>query len=230
MGDAQTFTCSLLAVLLAYAFGSIPWGALIAKFHGLDIRRYGSGNIGATNVRRLLGRDWGILCFVLDFLKGLVPVGVAFWLERRYAVEPGLLPVFAAGAAVAGHVWPFTLEFKGGKGVATAIGALIALAPWSVAVGLLGWLAVFRLARYVSLASVCAAVLVPVSALVERMVRGDTPGAPVVVLLVVLAALIVFRHRSNLSRLRQGTEYRFEPRVRSRAAKRDEQDEDSGTQ
>ena len=195
--------------LLSYAAGSISWGFLIGKFNGLDLRRHGSGNLGATNVRRVLGRDWGILCFVLDVLKGLIPVLVGLSITRSSEGLETLIPVIAAGAAVAGHIWPFTLRFKGGKGVATSIGVLLALAPWCVVASTLTWYIVFVSFRYVSLASLCAAIMLPLSALALKLLPWTTVSLPVVTLLVVLALVIVIKHRSNIARLRQGTEYRF---------------------
>jgi len=210
MANLPNSTVVAIAVGAAYAVGSIPWGLLIGKFNGIDLRKYGSGNIGATNVTRTLGKDWGILCFTLDFLKGLAPVLLAAKLAQdRTGLGASLLPVLAAAGAFAGHVWPFTLKFKGGKGVATTIGALLALAPVSLVVGILAWAAIYYSSGYVSLASMLAAMTLPVAGLIERSVRGNAPPTPVLVLLAVLAALIVYRHRSNIQRLRQGTEHCF---------------------
>ncbi len=217
MFSIAIFFKGLFAVLLAYGVGSIPWGFLIGKFNGMDIRRYGSRNIGATNVRRVLGRDWGIMCFVLDFLKGLLPVLFACWLDGGDSTSHGYIPILAAAATVAGHIWPFTLKFKGGKGVATTIGALLALAPWPILITLLTWCAVFYLSRYVSLASLSAALMLPCSAVVIRLFRGTLPSWPTIVLLAALAALIIVRHRSNLIRLWQKTEYRFQPKKKTQS-------------
>lgn len=200
---------------LSYLVGSIPWGFLIGKFNGLDIRYHGSGNIGATNVRRVLGRDWGGLCFAADLLKGLLPV-ICFGLllSARTSLSPEYGKLLAAAGAVAGHVWPFWLGFKGGKGVATSIGALLAVSWVAVVIALITWLVVFYSVRYVSLASLAAAVMLPVGFALLRVVRGETPWGPTLVLLLVLAALIIVRHRSNLKRLLQGTEHRFERKKR----------------
>ncbi|OGV83629.1 MAG: acyl-phosphate glycerol 3-phosphate acyltransferase [Lentisphaerae bacterium RIFOXYB12_FULL_65_16] len=208
------------AVLLGgYLLGSIPWALIIGWLNRIDIRQHGSGNIGATNVRRVLGKKWGILCFVLDCAKGLAPVVAAVVLvHRRPEVWPGWLPAAMAGAAVAGHVWPVWLRFKGGKGVATTIGALAALAPIAVLVAVLGWLAVFYSTRYVSLASVVAAVLFPVSAGVQRAVTGGSPNTATLALLVLLATTIVVRHRTNIRKLLDGTEHKFEKKNTDAAA------------
>jgi len=210
----MTFATALWVVILSYLIGSIPWGLLIGKFNGLDIRRHGSGNIGATNVRRVLGRDWGYACFALDFLKGLAAVQLSLSLANGSSgtLVAELAGLFAAGAVVAGHVFPAWLRFKGGKGVATSIGALVAIAFWPVICCLLAWVVMFYLSRYVSVASLAAAVTLPVAHLVLK--RGDAFG-PTLVLLLALAALIVFCHRSNIRRLIQGTEHRFGQKERS---------------
>jgi len=223
MNGATKFFWVLVVLGGGYALGSIPWGLLIGRCRGLDIRQHGSGNIGATNVRRVLGRDWGILCFVLDFLKGLLPVVVALALVQRLGAGMEYLPIFAAGAAVAGHVWPCTLGFRGGKGVATTIGALIVLAPVAVVVALISWCLAFLITRYVSIASLSAAVMLPVSGLAEYVIRGGArPPRTVLLLLVALAVVIIVRHRGNLARLRQGSEHRFARRPK-RTDRRPEQ-------
>ena len=191
---------ALVVAALAYLIGSVPCGFLLGKANGVDIRKVGSGNIGATNVTRMLGRDWGAACFVLDFLKGLLPVVL---LPRLFA-DGALLPVLAGAGTVVGHMFPLYLKFKGGKGVSTSVGVLLALAFWSVVVGVIIWVVVFYSTRYVSLASLAAALSMPVVALVLPGESGWTR-----LLLVVLAVLIVVRHRTNIVRLYQGTEHRF---------------------
>lgn len=203
----------ILVVGVGYFFGSIPWGLLIGKFNGLDIRKHGSGNIGATNVRRVLGRDWGMACFALDFLKGLVPVLIATSIGTQTAIGPELGRLLAAAAAVIGHIFPFWLRFRGGKGVATTIGALIAVAPWPVIVSLLTWLGMFRLSRYVSIASLSAALMLPLSYLALRATKGMCVFTPTLVLLIILAVLIIVRHQGNIRRLRDGTEHRFDRKI-----------------
>lgn len=219
----------LFPIALGYLCGSTPWGFLIAKFNGLDIRKHGSGNIGATNVRRVLGKDWGILCFVLDFLKGLVPVLVCGWICAGEPVGAEWAKILAAGATVGGHVYPVWLQFRGGKGVATTIGALIAVVPLSVVAALLTWLALFHLSRYVSLASLAAAVMLPISHL---LLAAATDRFRVrtgsLLLLGALALLIIWRHRGNLSRLAQGTEYRFERKRKHKP--KDSNGENSGSE
>jgi glycerol-3-phosphate acyltransferase PlsY len=160
-----------------------------------------------------------VLCFALDCAKGLVPVAGAVVLAHwRPAVWPAWLPAAVAGATVAGHVWPVWLRFRGGKGVATTIGALAPVAPIAMVVAVLGWLAVFYSTRYVSLASVVAALLFPISAAVQRAVTGAGPDAATLALLVLLATTIVVRHRTNIRKLLDGTEHRFERASRTDTA------------
>ena len=196
------------ALAVGYGCGSVPFALLVGKFNGIDIRKYGSGNVGATNVRRVLGRGWGRFCFFMDVAKGLVPVLAVSLLTPLSAGS--ILAVLAAAAAVAGHIFPFWLRFRGGKGVATTIGALLILAPLPVLIALLGWVAVYYGSRYVSLASLTAAAALPVSAHALQLGSEISYDRSVLVLLWLLALLIVVRHRSNIARLLQGTEHRFE--------------------
>jgi glycerol-3-phosphate acyltransferase PlsY len=195
----------ILVLALSYLVGSIPFALLIGKFNGIDIRRHGSGNTGATNVRRVLGKQWGILCFVLDFAKGLIPV----LLVKNMANGGDLLPMLAAVGAIAGHVWPLYLRFKGGKGVATSLGALLALAPWAVVVAGIAWVVSFYLTRYVSVASLVAALMLPVSAGALNLMRPATVSTPILILLTLIGLLIIVRHKTNVIRLYKGEENRF---------------------
>jgi len=189
----------ILFVLCSYLVGSIPTGLLLAKaFGGIDIRTQGSGNIGATNVYRTLGRRVGILTLVGDCLKGLLPVLAAKWL--------GLpdLGVAAVGlAAFLGHIFPVFLRFRGGKGVATALGVFLATSPLAVLAALGVFIAVLISWRYVSLASITAAAAMPaLAALIDRK--------PIIVAMsLIIAAIVIAKHHQNISRLRNGTESRF---------------------
>src|SRR5271156_180934 len=140
-----------VTLLIAYLVGAIPFGYLVARWRGVDILHQGSGNIGATNVGRVLGRRFGILVFVLDFAKGALPVLAA------QTVGPGWLPVTAGLAAFLGHLFPVYLRFRGGKGVATSAGVVAVLLPWPALGAVLTWVAVVCSTRYVSLASLVAA-------------------------------------------------------------------------
>jgi len=198
-----------LLVLFGYVSGSVPWSFLIGKAHGVDLREHGSGNLGATNVRRVLGLRWGLLSFLLDFSKGLVPVLVALAVVGETGVSGEVVVVVTAGAAVSGHVWPFAMGFKGGKGVATTIGAVLALTQIPILISAATWFVVYKLSRIVSLASLIAAAVLPVSGLVMRLAGKGHPSSIRLGLLVVLALLIIVRHRSNIGRLMRGEEHRF---------------------
>lgn len=198
----------LAVILAAYLIGAIPFGWLLARLRGVDITRAGSGNIGATNVGRVLGKKLGILVFVLDFLKGALSTYAA---RTQLTVAPNdTLAVFAGLAAVLGHMFPVYLRFRGGKGVATGAGVVFVLVPGPAALGVAAWLAVLCGARYVSVASVTAAAAI---ALV-RLLATPQPFAPehlALTLFCLLAALLVgVRHRSNLQRLFAATEPRLQ--------------------
>jgi len=190
------------AALAAYLLGSIPFGLLLARLRGVEIRRVGSGNIGATNVWRCVGKTEGGITFLLDALKGyagaaLMPLLLGLG-DRQGAVLLG------ACFAVVGHNFPVFLRFRGGKGVATSVGALLGVAPAAVGVGVAVWLAVLLASRFVSLASMAAALAIAVFVWVFR--APNELLRPVA--LSALAALAVLRHKSNIVRLARGTEHR----------------------
>lgn len=218
-----------LAIAVAFLCGSIPFGFLIGRMRGVDIREHGSRNIGATNVGRVLGRRVGLLCFVLDALKGLVPTAVAGALngvagDHIAEIAPSVqwLWLATAAAALLGHMFPPWLRFKGGKGVATGFGALLGIYPgltFAALAALVTWLIVLRLFRYVSLASMVASLIIPTfvaahAALAEGGVAGLKASLPMILATSAIAALVIFRHRTNIVRLRQGSE----PRVGSTRA------------
>lgn len=204
---------SVIIIVGAYLLGSIPWGYIIGKVNGVDIRTVGSKNIGATNVTRCVGKKAGKLCFALDFLKGAIPVIAAQmilpdgWRYLEYVVVAALF------ATVAGHMFPLFLSFKGGKGVSTAAGAIMGLAPEALLVALVVWVIVFLVSRYVSLASIAAAAVLPVVAWVFSWTGNvGTPLSrqPLVLgFLTLVSLLAIIRHRSNIQRLLNGTENRF---------------------
>ena len=186
-----------------YLLGAVPFGFLAGRFFaGVDIRAVGSGNIGATNVLRTLGPLPAVLVLVLDAAKGWFAVAGAQWLGFGDWGTAG-----AAVAAVAGHNWPVFLGFRGGRGIATALGVLIALAPPVAGILVCVFVAVVALTRYVSLGSIIAAVLVPV-----LLVLGNRP-LPHALAGITLAVWAVWRHRPNIARLLAGTEHRFGQRV-----------------
>lgn len=195
--------------VLAYLLGSIPFGFLIAKARGKDIRTLDSGNIGATNVFRSVSKPLGILTFALDLLKGycgaaLLPALAAFL--TGVSVGGMGLAVFCGAMTVAGHNWTCFLGFKGGKGIATSAGLLLGLAPAAVGLAFAVWLAAFLATRYVSAASILAAAALG-AAVWPLYLAAHGPWFPAVLSL--LALLAIVKHRSNIARLRAGTESRF---------------------
>ena len=198
--------------LAAYVIGSTPFGVILAHLRGVNLRQRGSGNVGATNVGRVLGRRWGIVCFVLDVGKGLVPVLAAGWLMGRGVAAPSgiqqasLLAV--AFGAIAGHVFSFYLRFRGGKGVATSLGVVLGIYPYFTWPGLaaLGvWILVTLLSRYVSLGSLAAAAaFVGLFAAFNHRVLPQV--WPLGTFAAAMAALIFLRHRANIRRLLDGSE------------------------
>lgn len=189
-----------LLLLLVYLIAAIPTGVVLTRLMGLDdVRSKGSGNIGATNVYRVAGKLPGILTLLGDILKGFLPLlAINLWLSPT----PGQLGL-AGVVAIVGHCYPVYLRFKGGKGVATALGIFLVLDPVALLGGGLAFLAAVALTRYISLGSTLAAVIVPLLSLLL--------GRPLPLLLgaSAIGALIVWRHRDNLQRLRAGTENRF---------------------
>lgn len=230
--------------LIGFLLGSIPFGILISRAHGIDIRQHGSGNIGATNVLRTLGRKAGISCLLLDALKGLLPTLLAIGVARasgtvtphgldalfRWFGSPDLLPresaqflhVATGLAAILGHNYSPWVAFRGGKGIATSAGVLIALYP---VVGLLivimTWILLFFATRYVSVASMGAAIALPGLTLWGSWHHGrihdGTWNKSLFGLSLAIAILAVWRHRSNIRRLLDGTESRFERKPRTKS-------------
>ena len=230
----------LASVVLGYLLGSFPTGYLVARRHGIDIREHGSGNIGATNVLRVLGKKPGYLVFACDAIKGLLAVQLAVWWSWRMAyriilqsvllingrIDPRyvdkidarvagiatLAGILAGLACILGHNFPVWLRFRGGKGVATTVGVLIGLMPAAFGVAAVVWIISFFLSRYVSLASLLAAAVLPVAVWWLSRATGPItgPAAPMFWFSVVAAGLIFWRHRANIGRLLNGTESRFD--------------------
>jgi glycerol-3-phosphate acyltransferase PlsY len=205
---------SVGTLVAAYLIGSIPFGYLIARSRGVDIFQQGSGNIGATNVARVLGRRLGILVFVLDFAKGALPV----WLALTFAaytgtngeesIAPQSLGVCAGLGAFLGHLFPIYLHFRGGKGVATGAGVIVVLVPGPALAALITWVGIISATRYVSLASLAAVVALSLFQLLTK----EPFGGPnlIINLFCMLAAVLVFlRHRANITRLVHGNENRI---------------------
>jgi len=197
--------------LISYLLGSIPAGYLAGRMAGIDIREAGSGNIGATNVTRTLGRRYGYAVFVVDFAKGALAVCISILLGRHLKAapfSPEMYGIVGAICCVLGHVFPVWLGFKGGKGVATSAGVLFGLMPLAAAIGVAVWVITFEVTRYVSIASIAAATALPVTVL-GLTHTGHTNGMALFYFTLCLAAVVIIRHRSNLSRLLRGTEPRF---------------------
>jgi len=226
---AETRTVTWLPYVIgAYVVGSIPFGVLMAAARGVDIRAHGSGNIGATNVGRVLGRSFGLACFVLDAAKGAVPVliaGGAHGVLGVPAIE--IAPhdswwwLAVACAALGGHMASIFLRFRGGKGVATAFGGLLAMWPTLGLPALLAlavWIVVMALSRIVSLASMVAAVVLPAATILLLLSESAPPALapeevaarrlPAIVVASLIGALVLWRHRANIRRLIAGTESR----------------------
>jgi acyl phosphate:glycerol-3-phosphate acyltransferase len=200
-----------VVVIGSYLLGSIPFGYLAGRIGGIDIRKCGSGNVGATNVMRTLGKSYGYPVFVADFLKGFGAVKMSLLIATRVQSEwnsPEMFGILAAISSVIGHSFPVWLHFKGGKGVATSAGALFALAPVAALVGAAIWILTFWLTRYVSVASVAAAAALPLIILITTWL-SEHGGKSLFYSSVCLAAVVIWGHRSNLSRLIRGTEPRF---------------------
>lgn len=190
-----------LVILVGYLLGAISFAVIVSRRQGVDIFKQGSGNPGATNVKRVLGQKWGNLVFVLDALKGLLAAGWPLLLFDDFALRFAVIGLISA---ILGHSFSVFLKFRGGKGVATTMGGLLAIMPLSLLIGLLVWLLSFYTTKIVALASILFAFSLPVSAL-NLYGAGD----PRFTLSIMLSILIFFRHRSNLQRILQGKENRF---------------------
>lgn len=193
-----------VAVVIAYVSGSIPSAYLAGRWHGVDLRKQGSGNLGATNVVRVLGIRIGALVFLVDTLKGFLPV---FFLPALTGtLHPELVSLTIGGAAILGHVRPvFLLGQKGGKGVATAGGVFLGVAWLPALVAFAVWIVVFAASRYVSVASLSAALALPFAFLLT----GSSLSDPYFIASVVVALFVFYTHRANIGRLRRGEEHRF---------------------
>lgn len=218
----MTYKVFPLAIVAAYFLGSIPFGLLIARAHGKDLRSIGSGNIGATNVSRALGRRWAYVCFALDVLKGLIPMLATLPLARALPDQSQAEKVvllwlwLAVGcAAITGHIFPIYLRFKGGKGVSTSFGVALGLWPYFTVCAIFAlatWLIVVLTWRYVSLASMVASTVFPIVLIAATiLIPGWTFDHlwPVVATAVAIPVLVVMRHRENIKKLIAGTETRI---------------------
>jgi glycerol-3-phosphate acyltransferase PlsY len=229
----------IFCILAAYVVGAIPFGYMIGRWRGVDIRQHGSKNVGATNVGRLLGRRFGVIVFLLDSFKGAAPVFAAGWINGLLWMEHKDIPagsmwlwLAVAAATMVGHMYSIFLRFGGGKGVATGFGAMIAMWPvltFPALGALVVWYATLRLKRYMSLAAIAAAVSLPVwylvsviPANVESLTLAQTMRHmfslwPPLLVTALLAVMVIYRHRSNIGRIMRGEE----PRVGQSARRND---------
>ena len=203
-----------VSIIVAYFLGAIPFGLVVGRLKGVDIREVGSGNIGATNLTRTLGRGWGAAAFLLDFFKGLLPTAGGLFLYRlvptvRETLRPEHLAIACGVAAVFGHMFPIYLRFRGGKGVATSFGVICAVAPLAALISGAVWLGVFFASHIVSAASLIAAGLFPVSVFFLEREREPEVFYALEALALFAALLILVRHSSNIRRLLAGKESRF---------------------
>ena len=224
----MTYRVFIFAIMGAYYLGSIPFGLLIARAHGKDLRAIGSGNIGATNVARALGRKWAYVCFVLDVLKGAIPMLATLPLVHALSkqTETGKVTLLwlwlAVGcAAILGHIFPVYLKGKGGKGVSTSFGVALGLWPYftiPALVAIVMWIVIVLIGRYVSLASITASVAFPLVLILTIFFVPSWDFAnlwPLLVAACVIPLVVIIRHRENLKRLIAGTESKISSRKKS---------------
>ncbi|MEM7791236.1 MAG: glycerol-3-phosphate 1-O-acyltransferase PlsY [Verrucomicrobiota bacterium] len=195
----MSITQIALASLIGYVLGSLSFAVIVAKSQGIDIFKEGSGNPGATNVKRILGSKWGNIVFALDALKGFLAAFLPLLLFGD--IRLGIIGLIAS---ILGHSFSVFLKFRGGKGVATTMGGLIAVMPFALLIGLFTWVAVFYSTRFVALASILFAFSLPISAYFLHGIND-----PRFILGLLLCVLITLRHRSNIARLLQGKENGF---------------------
>jgi len=206
----------IILIIAAYLLGSVPFGIILAAAHGKNLRKIGSGNIGATNLSRALGKQWGYFCFVLDVLKGLLPTFIA---GKIITTPPDavqfLLWLLVGIASILGHIFPVYLKFKGGKGVATSFGVALGLWPYftiCAAFAVLTWIIVVLIWRYVSLASIIASLVFPVAFVVLTIAIDNWRISdlwPLIIAAVGIPIMVIVRHRQNITRIMAGTEIKI---------------------
>ncbi len=205
---------AVILIILAYLSGSVSYAFLISKAHGKDLRAVGSGNLGATNLSRLLGKKWAYLCFGLDVLKGAIPMIAAKVIFVSVQPTPAelILWLIVGIAAILGHVFPLYLKFKGGKGVATSFGVVLGLWPYFTLPGLVAfviWILCVLIWKYVSLGSIIAAVAFPVVLVICTATLDEWQFQklwPLITAAIILVAMVILLHRKNIQRLLRGTE------------------------
>jgi len=203
--------CFVSVGLITYLVGSFPTGYVVGCLRGIDVRKVGSGNVGATNVTRILGKHFGYPVFVIDFLKGLVAVLLAGAISHRChfdSIASDFCAALGGIFSVVGHSFPVWLGFRGGKGVATSLGVIFGISWIAALIMAAVWVIIFKTTRYVSVASIAAAITLPV-VMIALFFLNQLKSPVLVYFSLCLAAIVVIRHRSNLSRLLSGTEPRF---------------------
>ncbi len=207
---------TILSVLAAYLLGAIPFALIITRLAGIDdLRRHGSGNLGATNVWRVAGGRVAAVVFALDIGKGVLAIMLAR-LAGQSLIDHDLFLVICAAAAVIGHIFPVYIGFRGGKGVNTALGVMIMLLPLETLIALVVFLIVVMLSRMISLGSIVAALVLPVAVTLERFVLERPVALTYLVLTVFLSLAVIVAHRSNIARIAAGTENRLTFGTKSR--------------
>jgi glycerol-3-phosphate acyltransferase PlsY len=209
----------IIFLIVAFGLGSIPFSFIIAKkVKGIDLRHHGSGNLGSTNVFRTLGPGWGGLCLFLDMAKGAAAVGLMTWLvgtwpegqASPFHITPDLFRIFAGTAAALGHTFSPFVNFHGGKGVATTAGAFAVLEPLAVLIAIVAFLLMFLVTRIVSVGSLAAATTLPWAVVFfER--RSLETSKTLIIFAFIICAWVIFKHRTNIARLRDGTEGQTAP-------------------
>ena len=193
----------LISFVIGFFVGALPFGFIVSKLRGIDIRKKGSGNIGFTNVFRVVGKMEGIVVLILDVSKGLLPV---LLLNKYYGYYYGMI---AGVSAMLGHIFTPFLKFKGGKGVATGLGVFIGLAPFSALFAFVVWLIVVSVSRYISLGSITAAIALPLFIFFSRFIVRDEYNIFLLIFTILVCLLVIILHRSNIKRLIKGKENKF---------------------
>lgn len=197
----------LTAIIFSYLLGSIPTSFILGRLKGIDLRRRGSGNVGATNAFRVLGPLPGVISLILDIGKGLVAVTILAKICGPQAT--GWIKILIGLAVIAGHNWTVFLKFKGGKGVATSAGVFLGLAPAALGFSVLVWLIVVAISRYISLGSILAAISLPIFIWRPIFTWQGEKGVPIILFGLLISLLVVIRHRANIKRLIKGEERKF---------------------
>ena len=193
----------LISFVIGFFVGALPFGFIVSKLRGIDIRKKGSGNIGFTNVFRVVGKMEGVVVLILDISKGLLPV---LLLNKYYGYYYGMI---AGVSAMLGHIFTPFLKFKGGKGVATGLGVFIGLAPFSALFSFVVWLIVVSVSRYISLGSITAAIALPLFIFFSRFIVRDEYNIFLLIFTILVCLLVIILHRSNIKRLIKGKENKF---------------------